>query len=78
MDVLERIEACKFRADDGGEEYRIATDAIFAEWLKIPESKRSTGDAMRLTGVMRRLGWSGPDRIYLGDARRLRGYRRPA
>ncbi len=48
------------------------------EWLKIPESKRSTGDAVRLTGVMRRLGWSGPDRMYLADARRLRGYRRPA
>jgi predicted P-loop ATPase len=78
MDILERIEACKFRADDGGEEYRIATDAIFAEWLKIPESKRSTGDAVRLTGVMRRLGWSGPDRMYFADAHRLRGYRRPA
>ena len=70
MDILEKIEACKFRAEAGGEEYRIATDTVFGECLRIPESKRSTGDAVRLTGVMRRLGWNGPERMYFADARR--------
>jgi predicted P-loop ATPase len=82
IDVLEKIEAPKHPVWQGeGQEYRISTDAIFDEWLSIPQRKRSTGDAMRLKGVMSRLGWRGPELMYFSVAEkqvRLRGYRRRA
>jgi hypothetical protein len=52
-----------------------------SSWLSIPQRKRSTGDAMRLKGVMSRLGWRGPELMYFNvvDKQvRLRGYRRCA
>jgi predicted P-loop ATPase len=79
MDLLESIEdeLTPSPLPGGGHEYRISTKAIFAQWLHIPESKRSTGDNSRIKGVMNRLGWSGPDPLYF-EGKRARGYRRPA
>ncbi len=82
IDLLEKIEGPKYSVWQGeGQEYRVSTDAIFDEWLSIPQRKRSTGDAMRLKGVMSRLGWRGPELMYFSVAEkqvRLRGYRRRA
>jgi hypothetical protein len=82
IDLLEKIEGPKYSVWQGeGQEYRVSTDAVFDEWLSIPQRKRSTGDAMRLKGVMSRLGWRGPELMYFSVAEkqvRLRGYRRRA
>lgn len=79
MDLLENIEEeltpCPITG--GGQEYRVSTKEIFAERLRVPESKQSTGDNARIKGVMNRLGWKGPELLYF-DGKRARGYRRPA
>jgi predicted P-loop ATPase len=81
-DVLERLQADIYPSADGKQEYRISSDEIFDNWLQIPRNKRTAVDASRLKNVMNRLGWQGPDRVYIGrpgeELKRLRGYRRAA
>jgi predicted P-loop ATPase len=79
-DFLENLSADVYEAGDGKQEFRISSDAIFENYLQVPRGKRTPGETSRLKNAMNRLGWQGPDRVYIGrpgeELKRLRGYRR--
>jgi predicted P-loop ATPase len=59
--------------DDGGEEERIATDELLKVHLAIPPDRMHNTHTTRLKGTMRRLGWSGPKKLWMGTGQK-RGY----
>jgi predicted P-loop ATPase len=76
-DMLAGVQGTIYPADGGlGEEERISTEEIFKVHLQIPSERANSAMANRLKNVMRRLGWKGPDKIWLGPPKPKRGYTR--
>jgi predicted P-loop ATPase len=70
VDILEGLRGIVPEEDP--EQERIFTmDALKA--LNIADAKASTGDEHRLKNAMKKLGWSGPERMYINKIRK-RGY----
>lgn len=55
---------------------RITTETLFDNHLKIPAERRQQYQEIRIAGLMRKLGWTGPKQLKI-DGRSLRGYERP-
>lgn len=62
-----------------GDERRISSADLMGDdlCLKIPRDRQTTPAAQRLARVMKKLGWDGPKRIYIGGVQ-VRGYSRPS
>jgi predicted P-loop ATPase len=62
-----------------GQQELVATPDILDKILKIPAAQQTTGTAMRLSNVMKRLGWQrdGGNKITI-DGKQVRGYYRQA
>jgi predicted P-loop ATPase len=69
-------EIVKVADDQGKLEWRVKTNHLLIEVLGIVPDKMNVGQAKQLSAVMRRLGWSGPTLIRIGDDV-SRGYRKP-
>jgi predicted P-loop ATPase len=72
-DLLASVGGAVYPNDDGGEEQRIATDELLKVYLAIPPDRMHNTHTTRLKRVMRRLGWSGPKKLWTGTAQK-RGY----
>ena len=72
-DLLASACGAVYPNDDGGEEERIATDELLKVHLAIPADRMHNTHTTRLKRTMRRLGWSGPKKLWMGVAQK-RGY----
>jgi hypothetical protein len=59
--------------DDGEDELRVSSDWILTDQLHIPPERLNEGQGKTLKGVMRKLGWDGPEKIRIGGVP-VRGY----
>jgi hypothetical protein len=63
---------------DGKEELRASSDWILTDQLQIPPDRLNEGQANTLKAVMRKLGWTGPSKMRIGEgAPSVRGYKKP-
>jgi predicted P-loop ATPase len=70
VDILEGLRGT-VPEEDQNQERIFTMDALKA--LNIADAKASTGDEHRLKNAMKKLGWSGPERMYINKIRK-RGY----
>lgn len=61
-----------------GDQERVATSDILETILQIPPAQRSRDTSMRLSNVMKRLGWQRNGNKITIDGNQVRGYYRPA
>jgi predicted P-loop ATPase len=62
---------------EGNQEWRIASNYLLCACLRVPAERLHQSHAKRLAMVMRKLGWTGPEDIRLGN-RVIKGYVRKA
>jgi hypothetical protein len=72
-DLLASACGAVYPNDDGGEEERISTDELLKVCLAIPPDRMHNTHTTRLKRTMRRLGWSGPKKLWMGTGQK-RGY----
>jgi Virulence-associated protein E len=72
-DLLANLHGPIYPNDDGDEEERIATDELLKVHLAIPPERMHNTHTTRLKRTMRRLGWLGPKKLWMGTAQK-RGY----
>jgi len=65
-DILGQVTGHLHRNDRGEEEERISTAELLRVYLEVPPERQRTAEAKRLKQSMRRLGWQGPGRVWLG------------
>jgi hypothetical protein len=72
-DLLANACGTVYPNDDGTEEERISTDELLKTYLAIPPDRMHNTHTTRLKRTMRRLGWSGPKKKWMGGTQK-RGY----
>jgi predicted P-loop ATPase len=71
LDVLADINGATH-----GDEQRVATKHVF-DRLELPPARQMRHDLLRLRDCMRRLGWTGPEKMRVnGETQAVRGFRR--
>ena len=71
LDILADVEGGSV-----GKEIRVSSRDLLANYLNIPVDRQGPHVAQRLADCMRRLGWSGPEKMRI-NGQSVRGFRRP-
>jgi Virulence-associated protein E len=78
VDKLDSVKGTECMLSDGtGYEQRISSNSLLSDNLGVPAERQTDAVSKRLAGVMRQLGWKGPDKMRIEQgASPFRGYRK--